>query len=263
MTFYIFILCIVQGVSEFLPVSSSAHLLLLSELFGFPTTSLEWEVALHFGTLAAVILYFYKDLFLMSRAMINRVFKMNTLSKDHDYLKALYLIIATIPAVLVGYFVKKIGGVSYSPHFIGVMSIVFGVLLYSVDILSRHSDEKLNSLKAVGIGLMQALAFIPGVSRSGSSITAARAFGLSRVESTQFAFLLSIPTVIGAVTLTTYDAFKENVVMDVAALGPAVVLTMLIGLCVMHGILTFLQRHSFAIFTVYRVILGVILLVWL
>lgn len=263
MNFHIFLLCLVQGISEFLPVSSSAHLLLLSELFKFPTTSLEWEVALHFGTLAAVILYFYKDLCLMTKAVVRGAYKMKTPSFDAYYLKAWHLVLATIPAVIVGYLVKKMGGVSYSPHFIGTMSIVFGLLLYGVDKFSKHSETNITTSKAIGIGIMQVLAFVPGVSRSGSCITAARAFGLSRVEATRFAFLLSIPTVLGAVALTTHDALKENIPLDFMALGPAILLTAVIGLCVIHGILTFLQRHSFAMFTIYRVILGVVLLLCL
>ncbi|MBY0462113.1 MAG: undecaprenyl-diphosphate phosphatase [Alphaproteobacteria bacterium] len=263
MSLHIFLLCLVQGISEFLPVSSSAHLLLLSDLFRYPTTSLEWEVALHFGTLAAVILYFYKDLWSMTRAVFFGIVNLNAPSSDIHYLKASHLVLATIPAVIIGYFVKKTGGVMYSPHFIGIMSIIFGLLLYFVDKFSKHSEDNVTSLKAVGIGLMQALAFIPGVSRSGSCITAARAFGLNRVEATKFAFLLSIPTVMGAVILTTYDAIKENIPLDFMALGPAVLLTAVIGLCVIHGILTFLQRHSFGIFTIYRVILGATLLLCL
>ncbi|NBT85571.1 MAG: undecaprenyl-diphosphate phosphatase [Alphaproteobacteria bacterium] len=263
MSFHIFLLCFVQGISEFLPVSSSAHLLLLSELFKYPTTSLEWEVALHFGTLAAVILYFYKDLWSMTKAVIKGICTMKIPSADTYCLKAWHLALATIPAVIAGYFVKKIGGVSYSPHFIGIMSIVFGILLYIVDKFSKHSEADVTTKKAIGIGLMQTLAFIPGVSRSGSCITAARAFGLNRVEATRFAFLLSIPTVLGAVALTTYDVLKENIPLDFAVLGPAVLLTAAIGLCVIHGILTFLQRHSFGLFTIYRVILGGILLLFL
>ena len=263
MNFHIFLLCLVQGISEFLPVSSSAHLLLLSELFKYPPTSLEWEVALHFGTLAAVILYFYKDLWSMTKALVTGACKMKSPSTDIYYLKAFYLILATIPAIFIGYFVKKFGGISYSPHFIGIMSIIFGLLLYIVDKFSKDSEKNVTAAKAIGIGLMQALAFIPGVSRSGACITAARAFGLSRVEATRFAFLLSVPTVLGAVILTTYDAFKENTLLDFTILGPAILLTAVIGLCVIHGILTFLQRHSFGIFTIYRALLGAILLLCL
>ncbi|MBY0282263.1 MAG: undecaprenyl-diphosphate phosphatase [Alphaproteobacteria bacterium] len=260
MTLHIFLLCLVQGVSEFLPVSSSAHLLLLSELFKYPPTSLEWEVALHFGTLVAVIFYFWKDLWLMGKAVFCGVINLKAPSNDMNYLKACHLILATIPAVIVGYLAKKMGGVCYSPHFIGIMSIVFGLLLYFVDKFSKHSETNVTTKKAIGIGLMQALAFMPGVSRSGSCITAARAFGLNRVEATRFAFLLSIPVVLGAVVLTTYDVLKENISLDFTTLGPAVLLTAVIGLCIIHGILTFLQRYSFGIFTLYRVILGAVLL---
>lgn len=263
MSFHIFLLCLVQGISEFLPISSSAHLLLISELFKYPATSLEWEVALHFGTLAAVILYFWNDLLLMANAVVVGVCRFKAPSSDLNYLKAYHLVLATVPAVIIGYIVKKMGGALYSAHFIGVMSIIFGILLYLVDKFCKHSETNVTASKAIGIGMMQALAFIPGVSRSGACITAARALGLNRVEATKFAFLLSIPTVLGAVILTTYDAFKANTALDFMTLGPAILLTAVIGLCVIRAVLTFLQRHSFGIFTVYRVLLGAILLLCL
>jgi len=262
MTIHILILCFVQGISEFLPISSSAHLLLLSKLFNLPPTSLEWEVALHFGTLLAVITYFWQDLWLMTCRTIKGAFGLKAPASDPYYQKAWYLVLATIPAVVIGYMVKKIDGVSYSPHLIGWASIIFGLLLYGVDRLSKTTGE-ISALKAFGIGCMQVIAFIPGVSRSGSCITAARAFGLDRIQATRFAFLLSIPTVVGAVTLTAYDAVKENIPLDFLALGPAVLLTAIIGLCVIHGILKFLNSHSFSVFTVYRVALGAALLYFL
>ena len=263
MTSYILVLCLVQGISEFLPISSSAHLTLLGYFFKESRTSLEWEVALHLGTLISVILYFWRDLWQMTKSFVLwRFSPMNTAHRQDAYLKQTwYLILATIPAVVVGYMVKKIG-LENSPKVIGLMAIVFGILLYLVDHFQKRNNETLSYGKAFAIGCAQALAFIPGVSRSGSCITMARAFGLGRVEAMRFAFLLSIPTVIGAVTLTTYDAIKQGIVLEWDSLSVAIVLTALIGLAVIHGILKFLERHSFSIFMIYRVILGVLILMF-
>ncbi len=261
MTIYILVLCLVQGISEFLPISSSAHLALLGYFFKESTTSLEWEVALHLGTLLSVILYFWRDLWEMTKSFVSWICSpMNTAyQKDIHLRQTWYLILATIPAVVVGYMVKKIG-VESSSKIIGVMAIVFGILLYLVDHFQKKTDENLSYAKAFAIGCAQAFAFIPGVSRSGSCITAARAFGLGRVEATRFAFLLSIPTVIGAVSLTTYDAIKQGIVLEWASLSMAIILTAIIGLAVIHGILKFLEKYSFSIFMVYRVLLGALIL---
>jgi len=263
MSTYIVLLCLVQGISEFLPISSSAHLTLLGYFFKESVTSVEWEVALHLGTLFSVITYFWRDLWAMIKSFVSWVFSPLSVSHQEDsHLKQVwFLVIATLPAVIIGYMAKKMGFQS-SPKIIGVMAIIFGILLYLVDHFQKKESETLSYVKAFGIGCAQALAFIPGVSRSGSCITAARAFGLGRVEATRFAFLLSIPTVIGAVTLTTYDAFKQGIILEWQTLSIAIILTAIIGLAVIHGILKFLEKHSFSVFMLYRVILGVLLLVF-
>ncbi len=263
MTIYILILCFVQGISEFLPISSSAHLALLGYFFKESATSLEWEVALHLGTLLSVILYFWCDLWEMIKSFIAWVFSpMNASHKENSHLRqAWYLIIATLPAVAVGYVAKQISPEN-SPKLIGIMAIVFGILLYLIDHFQKRENDNLSYPKAFAIGCAQALAFIPGVSRSGSCITAARAFGLSRVKATRFAFLLSIPTVIGAVTLTTYDAVKQGITLEWGNLSMAIILTAIIGIVVIHAILKFLEKYSFSVFMIYRVILGVLLLLF-
>jgi undecaprenyl-diphosphatase len=259
---YILLLCVIQGVGEFLPISSSAHLTLLSFLFNQTPTPLEWEVALHLGTLISVVIYFRKEIQAMVQAGFGLIFSKNRSLwwSSPEGQVALSLIIATLPAVLVGYFIKdRIKDLS-SPVVIGISSIVFGILLYLADISQNHRSQKLDFGKAFFIGWAQVLAFIPGASRSGCCITAARYTGLGRVEATSFAFLLSIPTVLAAVTLTGYDIFKQNIPLNWGALFQAVTLTALIGLGSIHGILNFVKRHSFKPFMVYRIILGIMLL---
>jgi undecaprenyl-diphosphatase len=259
---YILLLCIIQGIGEFLPISSSAHLTLLSFLFNQSPTSLEWEVALHLGTLIAVTIYFRQEIQAMIQAALGLIFSKNRSLwwSSSEWQVALSLIIATLPAILVGYLVKdEIKDLS-SPTIIGCSSIIFGILLYLADIYQNRRSQKLTLSKAFFIGCAQVLAFIPGASRSGCCITAARYAGLGRVEATSFAFLLSIPTVFAAVTLTGYDIFKQEISLNWGIVFQAVTLTAALGLGTIHGVLIFVKRHSFKPFMIYRIILGIVLL---
>lgn len=262
MNTYILLLCLIQGIGEFLPISSSAHLTLLSFLFNQSPTPLEWEVALHLGTLISIIVYFRQEILAMFQAALGVIFNRHRsywLSSS-EWQVTLSLVIATLPAIFIGYLIKdKIKGLSI-PIIMGCSSILFGTLLYLADIYQNRRSQKLTYKKSFFIGCAQVLAFIPGASRSGCCITAARYAGLGRIEATSFAFLLSIPTVLAAVTLTGYDVLKQNIPLNWLALFQAILLTALLGLISIHGILSFLKRHSFKPFMIYRIILGVILL---
>ena len=142
----------------------------------------------------------------------------------------------------------------------GISSIVFGTLLYLADVYQSRRSHKLTFGKSFFIGWAQVLAFIPGASRSGCCITAARYTGLGRTEATRFAFLLSIPTVLAAITLTSYDVFKQNMPLNWVALSQAIILTAFLGLGSIHGVLNFVKRYSFKPFMIYRIILGATLI---
>ncbi len=258
MTYYIFVLCLVQGVGEFLPISSSAHLAFISLLFQNPSTSLEWEVALHLGTLISVIFYFRKEIWNMVITFLKFIMHKNRriLVYDPDLQMVFYLVTATLPAVVVGYLFKnKITNLNL-PIVMGSSSIFFGLLLYWADTHLERRPQKLTLAKSFLIGCAQILAFIPGASRSGTCITAARYLNISRMEATQFAFLLSIPTVLGAVVLTGYDIYKQHLSLDWGIMVKAIILTALIGILVIHGLLLFLKRHNFKAFMIYRIIFG-------
>ena len=263
MNVYILTLCIVQGISEFLPVSSSAHLTLINLLWNQPASRLEWEVALHLGTLLSIVIYFRKEVLSMIKVTLGLVKVRNWRSFPHDPdgQLALCLIVATLPAVIVGYLIKDKLGSFNQPLVMGASSIVFGILLYLADNSQHRRPQKLTFLKSLVIGCAQALAFIPGASRSGTCITAARYLGLGRIEATRFSFLLSIPTVLGAVTLTGYDVFKQGIILDWMAISQAIAITAVLGFIVIHSILSFLKRHSFKPFMIYRVVFGVGLLI--
>ncbi|MCX7338032.1 MAG: undecaprenyl-diphosphate phosphatase [Alphaproteobacteria bacterium] len=259
MSGFIIALCIVQGIGEFLPISSSTHLYLLSVVFKQPPTSLEWEVALHLGTLIAVVAYFWKDLIAMTMACFRAVIYPCHALKDSSFLKAFYIVMATVPAMAVGYGIKKSGIHFESVKLMGAFSILFGILLYCADKYGKVIPGTITGTQAIGIGLAQVLAFLPAVSRSGICVTAGRLLGSGRVEAMRFAFLLSIPTVLGAVVLTGYDALQQNIAVDFTILVQAITLTSLFGLVSIRTVLWYLGRHGFSVFAVYRIILGVIL----
>lgn len=249
------LLAFIQSATEFLPVSSSAHLLLVST-FGFSQHGIFSDVALHFGTLLAVLLYFEEDL----RKMI---FNLDKDGAERRLFK--HLCIATIPIVIV---VPLVGMDMISrlrlPVIVAGASIIFGLLLWLADRFpSANSDlRSMTVADALCIGLAQILSLVPGVSRSGITITCCRALGFTRRESARFAMLLSIPTIGGAVVYTFYYAWKNNelnrILTPDVALGTA--LSAIMGLLVIRFLMRWVRRSSFAIFAVYRVILGLFVL---
>lgn len=251
---YLLSLSLMQAVTEFLPVSSSAHLLLVSSFFAKTHISLEWEVALHFGTLLAVIVYFQKDLRSMVLECFNAIWYRQTPTSPCVY-QALLLVYATLPTVLIGFIVKKVGLPFFSLTLTAVITAFFGILLYLADRLSS-STNTLNFKKALLLGTAQSMALFPGVSRSGICITIMRCMGIHKVQAVKFSFLLSIPVVLGAVTLTGLDILKTGLVIDWEELLQAVTLTFFLGLSMIHFLLWYMNRFSFLLFMVYRTLLG-------
>lgn len=262
-TFHAIALSLIQAITEFLPVSSSSHLKIYHQLMHLSPSSLEVEVALHAGTLIAVIVYFFKDLLHMFLAFVYvAVPKYRKLALQSDSLKMLIcLVIATIPAVIVGFAIKKMNIVFNDRWLLAVNLIVFGVLLYIAD-LRKSTHKKISYFQAILVGMAQILAFIPGVSRSGICLTASRLLGLDRIVALRFAFLLSIPTVLGAVTLTSLDMIKQGGNYNWPQIALMTVLTAVIGLLVINVLLKFMQKNSFKVFALYRVALGAFLLWW-
>lgn len=263
MTKNIWFLCLLQGVFEFLPISSNGHLILVQNNLAIDDTIL--NISLHLGTLLTVIVYFFKDLMQMVKAIFCFSVGKNLNADEKIYKNlAISLIVATVPVVIVGFTIKKLG-IDQSLKLIwviGLASIVFGTLLYFADKFHGTLNPKISVRLGFMIGLAQTLALIPGASRSGTCITMARFLGMSREQSTRFTFLLSIPTVLGAVVLCFYDAIKLKIDIDYALTFYITIITFCVGLLVIHGLLRFLQKNSFLIFSVYRVIFGVVLLMW-
>ena len=259
----IIVLAIVQGITEFLPISSSGHLILVPALTDWPDQGLLMDVGVHVGTLLAVMMYFRADVL----RMIMAFWHMITLSKNHDQQDKrllIALILSTIPVVIIGGLVSKMGWNEgwRTLEVIGWTSIVFGIILYILDEKSAVT-KKLSELRyghALIMGIAQVLAIIPGVSRSGITMTAARGLGFSRTEAARFSMLMSIPTILAAGTLEGLKLMQsDNVVLGTDIfLGAG--LSFITALIAIAGLMKWLQKSSMAPFVLYRVILGVGLL---
>ena len=254
----IIVLAIVQGITEFLPVSSSGHLILIPAFTGWPDQGVITDVMVHIGSLIAVIVYFWKDVI----RLIGGGFDLLRLRMNDNSRMALYILLATIPAVIFGVVLKKsgLGDQLRSVEVIAWNAVIFGILLYVADLvgprLKRMEDMKLSP--ALIIGLAQAVALIPGTSRSGIIMTAARFMGFDRPEAARFSFLLGIPAIAGAGAFVTLDAIETSVTISNDSLLAAA-LTFVAALFAIAILMAMVKRMSFFIFMVYRLALALVL----
>ena len=254
------ILGIIQGISEFLPISSSAHLILIPYLFSFPSNTLSFDVALHFGTLLAVLVVFFEEWIKLFKGAIIRVTKGK---KSFESKMFWYLVIATIPGALLGLLLDNMVENVFRTKIwlIAICMAIMGILIYFGD---RWADlhyrietdyKHISLMQAIMIGLSQALAIIPGFSRSGTTILAARLVGLSKSAATKFTFLLSVPIIIGA------TIFKIGDLVLTLDTFIGVFVSFVVGLFSIKFLLNYVKKHDFSIFAVYRLIFaGIILL---
>lgn len=254
----IIVLAIVQGITEFLPISSSGHLALIPAVTDWPDQGQLVDVMVHVGSLFAVIVYFWRDVLKLTAGGLDLLrLRMNDNSR-----MALYIIVATIPAVAFGLFLKKsgYGDQLRSVEVIAWNAIIFGVLMYVADYIGKQTKvmEDMKMSPAVTMGFAQALALIPGTSRSGITMTAARFMGFSRPEAARFSFLLGIPAIAGAGAFVTLDAIEQGIVISNDAILAAI-LTFFAALAAIAFLMAFVRRSSFLVFSIYRIILGLVL----
>ena len=268
--FHALILALVQALTEFLPVSSSAHLILTPWLLGWPDHGLLFDIALHLGTLAAVMLYFFKTWVRLAFLAIGReVWKPMPGEIDHDLYanpKLLWLLVAaTFPAGIAGLFLKDfIETVLRSPAVIGVMLIVVGLLMAAVEKRGGlvRDLNRVSFGDAMAVGCAQALALIPGTSRSGITITAARQIGFDRDAAARVSFLMSLPVIAGAVVMKVGGLIVAGMPEGLwTPLIVGVLTSFVAGLAAVWGTLRLVRTKSFAPFVVYRIVLGVVVLV--
>ena len=274
--FQAIILGIVQGLTEFLPISSQAHLLLLPYFLKWDYQGLNFDIALHWGTLAAVLVVFWKDYWRIIRAVISPLpdpphqgegkkknISSPSMGEDKgggDRKLAWFLIVATIPAAVLGYILKEQAETTLRNPITTVITLsVFAILMLVADRRVRGAEEGLNSLtlqKSLFIGFMQAMAIIPGVSRSGATITGGLFFGLSREAAARFSFLLSGPIIFGAGLFALQDLVEINSFIIAGFIASAVS-----GILAIKFLLKYLSTHDLKVFVWYRLALaGIILL---
>ncbi len=254
------LLSLVQGLTEFIPVSSSAHLVVMPHVLNWEDQGVMLDVAMHFGTLLAVMLYFRKD---VARMFIGGIDTVRFKASD-DRTLFLQLVVATIPLVIAGTLMTVMFGHLRQVEIMAWTSIIFGLVLYAVDqrISTRKTLTDMNYRSAFLIGLGQSLAVIPGTSRAGSSMTTLRALGYNRVDTARFSCFLSIPAVMAASALMGY---KLTTVHEVAIYGDVVIaaaLSFLAGYIAIDFMMRWVQRSTYTVFVAYRVCLGIFLLLW-
>jgi undecaprenyl-diphosphatase len=259
----IIILAIVQGLTEFLPISSSAHLILVPLVLQWPDQGLVFDVAVHLGSLIAVLVYFRTEVVTMTIAWSRNI--AGAESSENSRL-AWWVILGTIPAVIVGYFFKEIVETELrSAWVIAIATIFFAVLLWIADLkkLKQRNEFQLNWRDVLIIGCFQALALIPGTSRSGITMTAGLLLGLSRQAAARFSFLLSIPIIFASGTLQTLELLQASQAIDWLALILALVLSAVsAGICI-HLFLGLIEKIGMLPFVIYRFLLGIVLIAFL
>jgi undecaprenyl-diphosphatase len=247
---------LVQGFGEFLPISSSAHLVLVPWFFGWSDPGLTFDIALHVGTLIAVVTYFWKDWWRL-------IIKGFSQARSGEGRLFWYLVVATIPGALGGLLLeKKAETVFRAPLLIAFMLVAMGLCLYAIDRFSsrRKGLESLSFQGSLAIGISQVLAIIPGVSRSGVTMTTGLGVGLTRESAARFSFLLSTPVILGA-ALVKIPQLLSNPAAITGNFVVAVVVSCITGLLSIGFLLRYLATRSFLPFVVYRVLLAALVVV--
>ena len=250
------VLGLVQGITEMLPISSSGHLILFPRLFGWDDQGLVFDAALHVGTLLAVLFYFHADLWRMLTAGLASVFRGR---HTPDSRLAWAVVLGTIPVGVAGMLLKDtIEHAFRNPLLVAGNLALWGVVLWLADRFGsrRRSVDQTDLRDGLMIGLAQALALVPGTSRSGITMIAGLALGLTREAAARFSFLLSVPAVMAAGALAVLDLLHAPVAPAWGPMGVAVAVSAITGVLSIHVLLRLIQRVGFAPFTVYRLLLA-------
>jgi undecaprenyl-diphosphatase len=260
------LLGVVQGLTEFLPVSSSAHLILARAFFGWDSEQfgLPFDVACHVGTLSAILVYFRRDI----AALLPGLARLHAPATDKAARTLWYIALATIPAVLVGGLLGDFIDQVRSPRVIAVTLAVGGLLMIAAERLGsqRRDADSLTLVETLAIGVAQASALIPGVSRSGATITMALALGLTRASGARFSFLLGIPAMLGAASLEGVKLATADLAMDAATAQVflvGMVVSAVVGYLTVKFFLQYLVGHTLNVFALYRLLLAAATVIWL
>lgn len=258
---HLMLLSTLQGLTEFLPVSSSGHLILFSKFTTFPDQGLAFDVAVHVGSIIAVMIYFSETIWEMLKGVAKTYFIPNF--KNPGSKLAWLIVIGTIPAVIAGLFLVENGTDELrSTRLIGWTMLSFGIVLFIADKIGMtiRKIEHLTALDAVLIGLAQCLALIPGTSRSGITITMGRFLGLERREAAKFAMLLSIPTIAGAGALVGWELYQQGNMAEIIYAMDGITYSFIASVLAIYIIMWWLKKSTFLPFVIYRLCLGSYLL---
>ena len=251
------VLGIIQGLTEFLPVSSTAHLILAPWFFGFKDPGLYFDVALHLGTLLAILLFFWRDFL--------KIF-MDMIKSEERGIVFWYLVVATIPGALFGVLLEsKVESIFRSPALIAFSLAIFGVIIWVIDrkVKKERKIEEVGFKDALLIGFSQALALVPGVSRSGITMVMGRCLGFTREASVRFSFLLSAPIIFGSVMAGALKIFKgkEAMSFNYLDLGVGVLTSFIFGFLAIRFLIKYVSKNNFDIFVIYRLALASLILI--
>ena len=259
----IIVLGIIQGITEFLPISSSAHLILVSEFFGWQDQGINHDIAVHIGTLGAVLFYLKKDIFSLLVDIKLSIIKKKS-EQEYLYVK---IIISTLPAIVVGfvvynYFMEYFRNI----NLIAFSCIFFGIVLYFVDSNVKLTKDwsKITFYDSLIIGICQCFAFIPGASRAGVTITASRLLGFTRQSAAIYSMLLSIPIIIASFILALPNFFDQSKnIFNLNQILVSSIISFIVALLSIKFMMLLVKNYTYNLFVIYRIILGIVILVWI
>jgi undecaprenyl-diphosphatase len=256
------ILGIIQGLTEFIPVSSSAHLIIIRDILGIQSgNGLAFDAVLQLATVLAVLVYFWKDILSLIKSFVFWVIGKGI--EDSQKILILSIIIGTIPAIILGLLLESYMDTVFRTLFLTSVTLVFGSILFFVAEKFAKQNENLTIRKGFIVGLFQTLALVPGMSRSGMTISGGLFTGLSRETATRFSFLLSFPIILGSGLKKLFDLIKGG---ELSSVGPELLLSSMIafivGIFAIHFLIKYLKTHSLKVFAVYRVVVAVLILIY-
>lgn len=254
----------VQGATEFLPVSSTGHLILVRELFGVDDgNALAFDAVLHLATAGAVILYFFGDIWVLFQTLLRKLSRLPVNDRDLTYLTA--LAVGTVPAVILGLFLEETMETAFRSPLLVAAVLVAGSIFFmfaEYRYQNQYHEQQVDVRRGFKIGLFQALALIPGMSRSGATIAGGMLLGMSRSDAARFAFMLSIPVILGAGLKKLFELFSSPEQVAWAGVLAGAVTAFIVGLLAVHFMLAFVRKHTLWPFIWYRIILaGFVLLI--
>lgn len=255
---------LIQGLAEFLPISSSGHLAILPSLINFKDPGVVFDLLLHVGTAIAIVVYFHKEI---KSLLLQLVYIFKTRSFKGAWFVVSFMLATLMSVLFILVFKDLAQSIGRSTNLIAINLIFFGVLMWISDLRKTDSTKVMNSKgsikSAIIIGISQSLAIFPGVSRSGITLTAARSMSISREEASRFSFLLSLPIIIASTIYKLPEILNGSATyVEPINILLAIVISFIVGLLTIHFFLKFIKRIGLLPFAIYRVLLGLVLLIW-